>query len=875
MWESNIVEKKSKRQISTFRTFNPQMNSTRWILAGTAALLPVLWLATQREVAIQTDVSGTPDNAHKIPTQVVESMENEKEFEERRNHYFDHIHGYYPNWREVNRTILLEKALKRLTLRGSKATELFADGQFEAEWIERGSDNQAGNVRITDYHPSTEDIYAISDGGVLWKGNLDGVTWTPLNSDLVFSRDVIKVVDLPGGGVRILCAIGAGLWYSDDGGTTWTESTGIAPFPTGGSGIDLVQLNDADSTLVYLANRQMGPGAYINSVLYSIDFGASFTLVQDLSTNTTSRAAMAWPWGTDHAYIIDFGTDMFQFSGTTLTAISTGLPVGPTGDVHLEASNDGIATTLYALQDGWQLYKSLDSGLTFGYVGPLATGTWGCGFGVSTNDPSKLYYGEMEFYNSVDSGLTWDLACEWWEYYDDVPNKIHADVMQMHSVRKSDGTDFVIVSNHGGINVSYDQGASTENIGMADLNVGQFYDVVTSPINSNVIYGGTQDQGFLRTTTGGSASPSSFEQVISGDYGQMQLSNNGIALWTQYPGADFAFYEVAATIPGPIWYNFDGLDMPNWDWIVPTGPPALPGDDYILAGGGNLSGGSGSYLIKLEFNGSDIDASQYSCDFLDEGGATISAIETTSLQPDFIYVATANGHFFRSENAGTDFVETSSFVGPGDSWLFGADIFASKLTPGLVFYGGAGYTSPPVYMSTDSGTTFIALDIGMPNTMVHEMCMDPSEKFLFAATDAGPYVYSMETGEWYDLLGLSAPVQQYMSVEFVEAEFIVRFGTWGRGIWDLKLTTVAGAPELTEAKPWLPWPNPASESFHIRSEGVSRLQLVDLNGRIVFDKFLVAGLNNCDISHLKSGQYILKTGDLSGKVRSSHLIINK
>ena len=109
----------------------------------------------------------------------------------------------------------------------------------------------------------------------------------------------------------------------------------------------------------------------------------------------------------------------------------------------------------------------------------------------------------------------------------DVPNKIHADIMSISPFKDSNGDEFTLIPNHGGISVSYDNLLTTENIGMTDLNVGQFYDVITSPINSNYIFGGTQDQGFQRTSQGNIISTSNFEQVISGDYGQMQFSNNG------------------------------------------------------------------------------------------------------------------------------------------------------------------------------------------------------------------------------------------------------------------------------------------------------------------------------------------------------------
>jgi len=364
--------------------------------------------------------------------------------------------------------------------------------------------------------------------------------------------------------------------------------------------------------------------------------------------------------------------------------------------------------------------------------------------------------------------------------------------MSIEPFKTADGEEFTLVPNHGGIYVSYDNLNNLSNISMQDLNTGQFYDVLTDPNTGALIYGGTQDQGFQRTLSGDSPEPSNFEQVISGDYGEMQLTHNGKTIWIQYPGAWFQIYPDAAT-DGSYSYEYDvsGTNMPNVNWIVPTGAAPHPEDDFIYVGGGELSGGSGSRLIKLTFTGGSIEASQYDYDFYAESGASISAIDTTSLQNDCIYLVTENDRFFHSAIEGESFEMTESYVGTSGGWIYTADIFASRLTEGLVFVGGSGYGGASVYMSTDSAKTFDAL-VGLPSTMVHEMVMDPAEKFLFAATDAGPYVYSMEAEQWFDIAGISAPLQQYISVEFIPTEHIVRFATWGRGIWDFNMTQTVG-----------------------------------------------------------------------------------
>jgi hypothetical protein len=528
--------------------------------------------------------------------------------------------------------------------------------------------------------------------------------------------------------------------------------------------------------------------------------------------------------------------------------------------------------------DNSTLYKSTDNGLSFDLVGDLATGAWDVGFRVSIDDPDKLYYGEVNTYRSFDGGETWDLVSEWWEYYGDVANKIHADIMAIEPFKTNAADEFTIIPNHGGVYVSYDNLITTENISMQDLNTGQFYDVLTDPYDASLIYGGTQDQGFQRTLTGDSPLPSSFQQVISGDYGAMQFTNNGQEIWIQYPGAWFQLYPNAAT-DGTYTYNFnlDGEDMPNEDWIVPTGSAPNLSDNFIYVGGGSLDGGPGSYLVKLTYTGSEIVATQYDFDFRAASGANISAIETTPLNDQMIYVVTENGRFFYSLDGGDSFTMTEDYIGPSGGWIYTADIYASRKTPGLVFVGGSGYAGNAVYMSVDSAKTFVPLTGDMPNTMAHELAMDPDEKFLFAATDAGPYVYSMDLQEWYNMSGISAPLQQYMSCEFIPSTYTVRFATWGRGIWDFNLTTMAGTSSyLASNNMFSVYPNPVTgDLITIQSEEIGLISLYSINGKLIASENLNKTRQTFNVAELPNGMYLLELNSKKGARSTEKLVIQR
>lgn len=825
-------------------------------------------------------VTGQTEKTTKIPipTQVYEHMQDEEGFGEKKKLYFNLIHGNHPDWRAINeanfRAIYEERALKRHL----KTPEVFADGAIEAEWIERGSNNLAGNVQISDFDPTTESLYAISDGGTLWKGDLNDDDWQPLNEDIQLGSRVLKVLYVGATTLRIVAARGHAIFYSDDEGANWTQAAGFTSSWEYGSAIDLVRLNDVQGTLVYLYNAyDFGLGNYENRLAYSDDNGESWNTVTDFNTNSNVFASLAAPYGSSRAYLINGNDDSYYFEGSTLTPLSTSLNLNGFDACFLTANMTVTDTTLYVLMDNTELYTSTDGGASYTFVNSLPVSSWEAGIAVSIDDPSVLYMGEMELWRSDDGGNTFTKVNDWWEYYDDVPGKIHADIMSITPFKNSLGQEFTIIPNHGGISISYDQLLTTENIGMSNLNVGQFYDVLTSPINTDYIFGGTQDQGFQRTMQGNLPASSYFEQVISGDYGQMQLSNNGQGIWTQYPGADFAYYSDAMNDGGSLfWHNIDGSDMPNYDWIVPTEMAPNPADDYILVGGGEISGGAGSYLIKLENNGGTPVTTQYDFDFNAASGANISAIAVTPLDENKWYVATENGKFFHSEDAGANWTMTTAFTGPDGDWIYGADIYASRKTPGLVFMGGSGYSTDAVYISTDGGLTFN--ETGLQNlieTAVHEMCMDPAEKFLFAATDAGPYVYVMETGEWHSLLGLSAPVQEYMTVEFVEDEHLVRFATWGRGIWDFKITQAVGLDEQAENNVGTLFPNPSADGqVTITIDEPSLLAVYSVNGELMLKTYLLDSVNNLNLGYLTSGTYVMAMMDQNGIIEK-HTWIRK
>jgi len=210
------------------------------------------------------------------------------------------------NW-EKNYKIKQNRRNAASTRSGS---EFFANNNIEAEWHERGPDNEAGNIRVIDYLPSLDLFYAISSVGHLWKGSTAGDNWVLLNDDIEFERDFIRV--LPhNGGTRIFATYGSGvddkiIRYSDDEGQTWTKGTGFDFYDHWGRGRRLYTLSD-EQTLYYFVHTWSGtPWGQLMQIYKSTDKGVSYTQVVETATGYRDEEMDMWkPYDSDSMFVID------------------------------------------------------------------------------------------------------------------------------------------------------------------------------------------------------------------------------------------------------------------------------------------------------------------------------------------------------------------------------------------------------------------------------------------------------------------------------------------------------------------------------------------------------------------------------------------
>ncbi len=743
-------------------------------------------------------------------------FDEEQAYRESREKYRELIHRAAPNtdWKAIEAENSANALARKRTMPGyglrDAQAETFAGGALKGDWIERGSQNLSGSVRAIAYEPSNNMLYNVSDGGSLWKRPLTGATaWTLLNDDIRFSIRSFGAVEKPGGGgARLLVSYNDEVRYSDNEGASFTLSNGLTfpvAWPGGNYIASIATLNDAART-VYVLSRLWDPTPWAPRYwLYrSTDRGANFTKIHEFAIGDDDKLSVTTTYNADVVYAAEALSTagqmkLFSISGATVTQISSTAFADAGQNIVLKAGLNAGVTSLYALMQNTKLYVSNNLGATWSLSSSLANSSWGM-LDASNTSSSIVYTGDINARKSTNAGVTFAPVNEWSDYYGDITNFLHADMMYMQHFQKSDGTKFNLICTHGGVYVSYDEMVTRTNLSLTGHNVGQFYDVVTDPDNTNYVFAGSQDQGLQRNLTANSPGTDllNFQQVISGDYGQMALTGTGSNkhLWTQYPGGVIYYYPNALGDYQSS-YNMTGTQVPNYDWMLALArTPNSDINNEVLMGGGNITGGGGSYLSRLTaatVSPFTITASQFPYDFRansNNGTSGITAIECSNIDAGRIYVATEDGTFFYSNNNGTSWTKSAAFTGPNPWYLYGSSILASKLTSNLVWFAGSGYSNPGVYKSTNGGVSFTAMNNGLPNTLVYEIVANNNESQLYAATEAGPYVYVVSQNQWYPMIGAATPTQSYTTVEYLASTNTVRFATYGRGIWDFRITAI-------------------------------------------------------------------------------------
>ncbi len=815
----------------------------------------IVWLTA----CSQSDLSQMPRPAGET---VIHSQGEDGQLGKKRKAWLELMHGgQASDWRNHEMQNQWHRYQDWQTSRQSvrSGIEWFANGQLSGEWVERGSNNNAGNIMVADFDAEEELIYAVGGGGPMFVGDLSGSSWQLVSDKLRFSTSLLKVFTLESGKKRIVSAVEGIPYYSEDGGATWVKSSGVTP-TTGGW--ELYDSHITNTGIIFFIGRKDYNGSL--KVYASFDKGSTFKALRLFNTSDRRNLALGCLPETGEVYVIEQTaantSRMYRFNPTSrgLDQINTSVPVGfgAEGRANLQVARYRDTLRLYSFKEDKSFMMSNDEGKSWKKLSTLPTTPWEVGVYVCPSNPEHMIYGEVNAFRSMNGGFMWLRISEWWEYYGDIYSKLHADIMRVKEFRYKDGKPFLLNCNHGGIYISEDYGATHSNVGLFQLNVSQYYDVRTYPSNPYMVFAGSQDQGQQRGLLAGKEA-AELVQNISGDYGHIEFTGNGKHLWSVYPGGWIGYYSEPLTQNGPI-AGYEIKSSNETVWIPPIMPSPNPAEDVVYAAGGSTTPTSnGSHILRLEVKGTDIVASQLPFNFGVSGGQ-ISAMATDPMDDKIWYVATTNGQFYRSEDGGQQFTRTAQFLSEAH-YLYGSCILPSAMQKDVVYLSGNGYNYKPVYRSADGGKTFAEMSDGLPKTMVFNIVANEDETLLFAATEAGPYVCIVAQKKWYSLSGATTPNQTFWSVEYVAETRTARFATYGRGIWDFEAgELISSSFTADQANAFYKmFPNPACQSISLQCPDCNadtRVFVFDNQGKQVLSTTYQRE-KEIDLSALSCGMY--------------------
>ncbi len=293
------------------------------------------------------------------------------------------------NWQSNMYCIAIAPSNPDVLYAGSETGTLYRSADKGLHWVSVSDSLYSCQPRCIAINPTDENTLYTYDGGsgVLLKTTTGGSHWTALTSFTYGSGNAAIINPATG---RLSIAGSTGIYYSDNGGTSWSLATGST---VTGSIYDLVQ-NPVGADTVFAVGST---SAHRLVLLRSTDGGTSYSSVSGAIVDTTTSGARLGVTiaNTNTVYCVNLGyttppTVIKSVDGGTgfsvvVSAIGTGL-IGSSVSVGLGMSNGqgfydlGIVVSP---QNADQLivgstsaFKSIDGGVNFtplgGYLGPFA-----------------------------------------------------------------------------------------------------------------------------------------------------------------------------------------------------------------------------------------------------------------------------------------------------------------------------------------------------------------------------------------------------------------------------------------------------------------------------------------------------------------------
>ena len=619
-----------------------------------------------------------------------------------------------------------------------------------------------GDIGIDPLHPDT--IYIGTGeangghnnfpGGGIYKSTDGGNNWQFLG--LENTASIGRIVVDPSNTQRIfLAAVGSyfspnperGIYRSEDGGQTWTQSLFISD-STGAIDI-VIDPNNPSRLMAAMWERVRRPNS---SQLYG----------------PTSGIYRSYNSG-----------DSWEYLGPT-----NGLPnpastnIGRIG-LAISQSNPDILYAIFSSGSGYLgLYKTTNFGTSWTNADPdyeIDNGTGGFSwyFGqvrIHPTNPNMIYALDVAFMRSSNGGNTWPIIYG----YGGGPANFHVDhhALAFHPTNP----DYLLEGNDGGINISTDAGVNWTKI--AELPVTQFYEIGIDKNNPQRLYGGTQDNGTLRTLTG---ALNDWERIYGGDgfyvvvdhtnpdiiyaesqYGNLGKSTNG--------GNNFS--SATSGISGSTNWSTPVVMDPNNNQVLYYGAERLFRTTNSAASWSAISPDlTPIFYTRL---------------------GTITTVAVAPSNSNVIWAGTDAGNVWVSTDYGANWNEVTGTLPL--RWVTRVVADYNDENVAYVTFSGLKWTDPQphVFRTSDQGQNWSDISGNLPDAPINAFAVDPYRpNVIFVGTDLGAY-YSTDTGQNWQYLSSSLPMVSVYDMKIHDTEYYLALGTHARSMYKVNLSAITG-----------------------------------------------------------------------------------
>ena len=717
--------------------------------------------------------------------------------------------------------------------------ELEASSIFKhLPWRSIGPISQGGRVEsVVGVSGDPSIMYVGIGSGGVWKTENAGTTWKPIfddqptqaigdievnqsNPDLVWvgtGESLLSKTSFPG----------VGVFKSEDGGDAW-QHMGL----TDSHHIMRIAFDTKDEQTVYVAamGHNIAPNAE-RGVFKTSDGGKTWSKILFVNDQTGASDVIVDPSNSNHVFAAMWNRNDGTYSGIH-KSVDGGETWSKTTSGFLNGEHTGIigldiaptnSNYIYAVVDnreliienggergviGCEVYLSRDSGDTWEktHEDPLyiyAGHGWSFGdIKVSPTNENEIYVLGVTLQKSDDAGKTFN------EVRGDITHLVENDSKILHLDMHDLWIDpmqpnRLLLGNDGGIFTTYDKGRQW--IHHNNLAIAEFYTISIDSHDSNIIYGGTQDNSSLYGPL-----DNDNERNRNDPWNFVWLDRwsggDGFETFSDPVNPDIVFFESQGggmvrknrKTNESVWIQPKSDDKETslrFNWHAPF-LASINNQNVLYSGGDKIfksfNKGDNWQVISpdlfLEYSKSNL-----------EGVLTV--LVESPLNSDLLIAGGNNAEVFLTLDKG----ETWTNVNQGLlSHLKLTSIVPSKFNKDRVYITLNDYNhddaSPYVYVSNDLCKTWQLISNNLPTEATHIIAEDSDEEnILYLGTDLGVYVSVDRGNNWMSLsTKLPSIATQDLVIHPERDELII--ATHGRSMYALDVRPIRMLNKLQSQK---------------------------------------------------------------------------